>query len=354
MKNNEQLQNWMKVEGVDPAATNRDSEKKPAGRFSRRQAITGVGLGIAGVVAAACTPEQQAQGGRIAAKAEKLLVKQVDTLSDGVEKAVDDQLKAEATPVAPAKSGKVSGWASPTPYVEASKIPDLEKNKVEPFEVRDREHVAGWDIYWTDIGEKDRGDGKSFREWADETYPKWWKLEPEKWPTAPNIPNSLEPRFRVVKEAQVPDGVEIPDEGERNFCQVTEGQSCTNVVATGHYMEYTGDGNIRGLWKSVNGEGNALTIWNVGNTDARFDGTFLQGWRLTGRFWNGDTLPIAITGVHSHAANNMQNMKSGLNQGGTNAGANCATRNGCNTVNHTVVIVSGNAPLLIAQSKTVR
>jgi hypothetical protein len=216
------------------------------------------------------------------------------------------------------------------------------------FEVED--NVNGWTIKWTDIAQKDRGDGKSFEEWAKATYPEWIQVKPELWPTAANVPNPLVPEFKTS------DGAEIPDEGERDFCQVVEGEKCTNVVAAGHYMLYTGDGEIDGLWKSEDGKGNALLIINVGDTDFRPTGTFLQGWRSTGRYLNGDTLPIGINALISSADNNMLNLKSVLNpnEGLPNGGSNCSNRNGCEAVVNTVVIVSGGAPLLIAESKVTK
>jgi hypothetical protein len=95
--------------------------------------------------------------------------------------------------------------------------------------------------------------------------------------------------------------------------------------------------------------GHVFSYWNVGNVESRLDGVFLQGWRLTGRYWNGDTLPFAIVGVHGHAANNMHDLEGKLNPSGSafNAGGNCGVPGGCDEVQHTAVIGSGNAPLVI-------
>jgi hypothetical protein len=114
-------------------------------------------------------------------------------------------------------------------------------------------------------------------------------------------------------------------------------------------MVYTGDGFVPSLWIGMGGEGHAFSYWNVGNVEARLDGVFLQGWRLTGRYWNGDALPYGIVALHSHAANNMLNLSSELNPRGMdfNAGGNCGVPGGCDEVQHTAVIGSGNAPLVI-------
>lgn len=195
---------------------------------------------------------------------------------------------------------------------------------------------------------KDRGDGKTFYDWAKATWPTMGAIDPKNWPTEPNVVNPLVPSFNPK------DGIEIPD-GLQNYCEVVQGQPCTNPVAAEHYMLYTGDGEIPGLWKSIEGMGNALTIWNVGKVTGRFDGIFHQGWRNTGRYFNGDTLPIAIVAEHSNTANVMHNMNSKLNPNPMqNAGANCSVINGCDKVQHTVIITSGNEVLLIATVTTTK
>ncbi len=267
------------------------------------------------------------------------------------ETAMAEMLAAIPTQV-PTATQEATATVTETPIPTATQ--EIISNGVEKFNIFEVEdNVNGWTIKWTDIAQKAIDGGRSFEEWAKATYPEWIQVQPELWPTAPNVPNPLVPEFRVVNGNEVPDGVEIPDVGERDFCQVVEGEECTNVVAAGHYMLYTGDGEIEGLWKSEEGKGNALLIINVGNTDFRPTGTFLQGWRLTGRYWNGDTLPIAISALISSADNNMLNGESALNpnQGLPNAGANCSSRNGCEGVVNKVIIVSGGAPLLIAESE---
>jgi len=289
-------------------------------RLSRRDFLKGALALLGGAALAAC--ERQAS-----------IVFPTETLG-----------KSTETP-----TGTPTETQTTTPTLTETPTPTLEaiSSGVEKFNVVETEQVNGWTIKWTDIAQKAIDGGKSFEEWAKAIYPEWPQVQPEKWPTAPNVPNPLVPEYKTA------DGVEIPDEGERDFCQVVEGESCTNVVATGHYMLYTGDGEIPGLWKSEDGKGNALLIINVGNADFRPTGKFLQGWRLTGRYFNGDTLPIAINALISHADNNMLNLKSVLNpnQGLPNAGANCSDRNGCEGVVNKVIIVSGGVPLLIAESE---
>lgn len=309
--------------------------------------ISAVGLAIAGSGCArsASTPPVFVEGARIS----------TSTPGPDYQATIDamkaqstiDAIKAIQTQIAeaPTLTATIAATATEAEIPTATEAISNGVEKFNIFEVED--NVNGWTIKWTDIAQKDRGDGKTFEQWAKATYPQWIKVQPELWPTAANVPNPLVPEFKTS------DGAEIPDEGERDFCQVVEGQQCTNVVAAGHYMLYTGDGEISGLWKSEDGKGNALLIINVGNADFRPTGTFLQGWRLEGRYFNGDTLPIAINALISSADNNMLNGKSGLNpnEGLPNAGANCGNRSGCSEVVNEVVIVSGGAPLLIAQGE---
>ena len=279
---------------------------------------------------------------------------------------VESTEQVEEAPVAAVADTMISAPAVYTVLKEAEESGSFEfaaplpgeapVNAVEDYEIVKTEEVGDLTLLWTNHAMADRGDGMSYYEWAQQTYPDWPKLVPEEWPTAPNEPNPLVDWFRVVNGSEVPDGVEIPDTGERNYCQVVEGEWCTNVVATGHYMIFTGDGFVPALWDGSDGEaGHAFSYWNVGNTDARLDGVFLQGWRLTGRYWNGDALPFALIGTHGHAANNMLNMDSALNPNPiTNAGSNCASRDGCRTVEHLAVVGSGNAPLLLIVATTSR
>ncbi len=234
----------------------------------------------------------------------------------------------------------------------APQVPNTEpQNAVEPYTIALTEQFGNLTIQWTNFAMADRGDGTTFYNWAHSTYPDWNMLNPAEWATAPNEPNPLVSWFNAAN------GIEIPDEGERNYCQVVEGEWCTNVAATGHYMLYTGDGMIPGLWDGMpeEGIGHAFSYWNVGSNDARLDGVFLQGWRGTGRFFNGDALSIAIVATHGHAANQMLDLLSELNpEPLTNGGSNCSNRDGCLGVEHEAVIGSGNAPLAIITATTTR
>jgi hypothetical protein len=91
---------------------------------------------------------------------------------------------------------------------------------------------------------------------------------------------------------------------------------------------------------------------NVGEVTSNFENvTVNNAFTVWGRYWNGDTLPIAITALMSHAGNNMLNLGSTLNPDGiTNAGANCSSPDGCERVRLTFVIISGNEVLAIGRT----
>jgi hypothetical protein len=281
-----------------------------------------------------------------------------DTATAEAANASETPVPNTAIPTNAATAVEAEATDADTPTPGAKETP---MNGVEAYQIVETETHNGWTINWTDVAQKDMGKGKSFEQWAKATYPEWWKVEPEKWPTAPNVPNPLEPRFRVKQIVvdgktvdTVPDGMEIVDSGVRNFCEVVAGEQCTVPIAAGAYFEYTGDGQIPGLWKSKDGMGNALVIANVGDKTSGLTGTFLQGWaEKDSRIFNGDTLPIGLVATVSHADNDMLNDKSKLNPnaGLPNAGANCSVREGCKTIHNTVIIMSGGATLLIADSE---
>lgn len=225
--------------------------------------------------------------------------------------------------------------------------------------------TGAWTFTWFPAADFDRGDGTTFRQDVQNLWPSWndWPVAPAKWPTPPNVPNPLESRFRVKQVNgvdTVPDGVEIP-QGEANYCQVLQGEKCTNPVEPRHYMLYTGDGGncTNGMWDAVEGKGNVLIVVNVGNVTARFDCEFWQGWRNHGRYWNGDNMPIGISSLASHAGNVMLNLNSELNPSGSsrtgiaNAGGNCSWVYGCEGIHYTVIFTSGNERLLRLDAETV-
>ncbi len=313
--------------------------------MNRRNFLRVAGLTGVGGLLVACT--------RSVSKAPVAPTKNWDAINATLDANIAKQREEIATQQAELDALKQEASATAEPVIvtntaAAPTVKETAMNGVEAYQIVETEKVNGWTINWTDQARKDRGDGTTYEQWAKATYPEWSAVKPELWPTAPNVPNPLVPEFKTA------DGMEIPDSGLRNFCQEIAGNECTVPVAAGAYFEYTGDGEIPGLWKSKDGMGNALVIVNVGDVTADFTGTFLQGWALKdGRYFKGGTLPIGIVATISHADNNMLNKESTLNpgEGLPNAGANCSVREGCKKVHNTVIIMSGGAPLLIADSE---
>ena len=215
---------------------------------------------------------------------------------------------------------------------------------------------ADWTVTWLTGADKDRGDGTTFRQSTEKWT--WRVVAPELWPTFPNVPNPLVPDFPVVKCADdpnklcVPDGLEYAN-AESNFCQQLAGEACRVPVAAEHYLYYSGDYNVPGVGSCTEGKGIGcmLVIVNVGRVTSDYTGVFNQGFRLHARYWNGNALDMAIWGLVSHGSNVMMNLDSALNPSGIqNAGANCSVPEGCQGGNIRVLFASGNEPLLVLQT----
>lgn len=176
-------------------------------------------------------------------------------------------------------------------------------------------------------------------------------LQPQLWPTFPDTQNPLVPSFRTVTQADgtvtVPDGLEFGMQ-EHNFCGAA-GDECELVVPARGYVLISGDYDLPGYdtcTGAVAVSGCALMIPNVGEVSANLVGTFNNVWVLSGRYWNGDVLPVAVVAGLSHVVNNMTNGQSALNPNGSvNAGANCSVPDGCGSVRATFVVTSGNEAL---------
>lgn len=174
----------------------------------------------------------------------------------------------------------------------------------------------------------------------------WYKNlkdpQPANWQKFPNVDNTAV-GFKAA------DGLEYGLD-ERNHCQV---QPCGIVVAAREYLLITADYDLGFVSCTATKDvGCAIAIFNVGDVTASFDDVIIQhGFTLNGRYWNGDTLHVAMWGLMSHVDANMMNMVTSLNPAGiNNAGANCSNPKGCtNGVNNKIVVTSGNQILGIAE-----
>ncbi len=168
-------------------------------------------------------------------------------------------------------------------------------------------------------------------------------LSPADWPEFPNVDND-------VLGVPASQGLEY-GEDLSVFCQYKE--TCDFVVPAMHYRIYSGDYSLDGVGgcTSAEGVGCALMVVNVGTVTASFeDQMFDAGFTVAGRYWDGAFLPQAIWAGLSHVSNNMLNMDSTLNPATiTNAGANCSVPGGCESVEATFVVISGNQILMIGR-----
>lgn len=195
---------------------------------------------------------------------------------------------------------------------------------------------GNWDIHYYS------GATDQIQEWI------FQDVAPDLWQTFPNVPNLSYPDFLVTEGDQVPHGLEFGMQ-ESAYCQQHE--TCDIIVPARHYRIITGDYNIPGVGSctgSESGLGCAIMLVNVGEVSSNFEDAHVDaGWTVFGRYWHGDWLWEAIWGALSHVTANMLNMPTSINPSGSvNAGANCSVPNGCETVDDTFVILSGNEVLM--------
>jgi hypothetical protein len=172
--------------------------------------------------------------------------------------------------------------------------------------------------------------------------------EPQNWGDFPNVDNP-------TVGFSAADGLEYGLD-ERNVC---DNDVCDIVVDAGSYHLVTADYDLGFIkCQSANGIGCGFVIFNVGEVTANFENVHVNnGFSLTGRYWNGDTLPKALQGLSSHVLANMLNYSTNgagddtLNDPNrTNAGANCSVPEGCGGVDFKIVISSGNQILVLSET----
>lgn len=206
-----------------------------------------------------------------------------------------------------------------------------------------------WDVRWLE-GATDQMKGQGENPW-----PEFAPAAPTLWPEFPDHPNSLVPEFRAVACSDNPDAMCVPDGIEYGMAESDYMQDDIGdvLVPARHYRLITGDYNLS-FDQCEAGEdfqGCALGLFNVGEVTSNFEDVKVNNaFTVWGRYWNGDQLPVAIVALLSHAGNNMLNLNSNLNPGGTNAGANCSVPSGCERVRLTFVLLSGNEVLAIGRT----
>lgn len=193
-----------------------------------------------------------------------------------------------------------------------------------------------WEIRWlAGATAQMRGHGRN-------AWPAFEPANPALWPEFPDVDNE-------AADFSASQGVEY-GMAESDFFQTGRGNL---QIAAMHYRLVTGDYDLGFDQCSATEEfqGCAIALINVGVSTSFFeDVSVLNGFTVWGRYWDGDQLPVAIVALLSHAANNMLNLESTLNPGGTNAGSNCSIPSGCERVRLTFVILSGNEVLAIGRT----
>lgn len=151
-------------------------------------------------------------------------------------------------------------------------------------------------------------------------------------------------------------------QGSNSLCE--QKAPCSLIVNPSYFRLTSADGVIPSLgWKcnirEVSVLGCAVSIWQVGDA-ANLPSRFENGFSMTGQYFNGGTLvdgegnplpdgkqalPIAMNALMSLAVHNMVNVDGGVNEGG-----NCSREEGCDGVQLTIIIVSGNEMLMKAST----
>lgn len=294
--------------------------------------VLALGLVVGGCAIYALAPRtQQVQGPERIVEQTKIVEKPVTQV---VEKVVTATPVPTATPnvqatvvalVTQVASGKPATPAATTPIVISGSFPSTVAVSGTTTQTTTKVITAGvWTIQYI-TGTTTAMSGWTFK-----------NPDPALWPVFPNVDNAGYPAANGVEYGMA----------ESVFCQTG---SCNIPVAAQHYRLITADYDIPNVDKceAENGVGCALSMWNVGIVTSDLKGASVrQGFTVFGRYWNGDVLPHAVWALMSHSANNMLNLKSTLNPGSVNAGANCSVPGGCLGVRMTFVVMSGNEVLL--------
>lgn len=258
-----------------------------------------------------------------------------------------EALKAPAEAPAKAPAATVTATVTPRPVDTATATPAvLSTGSMPPF-VEDISHGA-----WKIRGTERLSQNPIVKGWLQRIR----DVAPRLWRTFPNIPNPDVPDFRVVNGKQVPDGMEY---GTYNTPYMWSKPGDIPVGARG-YRFVSGDYNFLGTeCKGDKKKGCMLLVENVMDQSVTFRDQYVDnGFTLSGRYFNGDTLEMGTWGLISHGAANMLNMPTLAREGEVlnsgdpgNSGANCGVPEGCKTVDVQLVVTAGDA--IIAQGRTI-
>lgn len=150
------------------------------------------------------------------------------------------------------------------------------------------------------------------------------------------FPNENFPKYNFSSK----DGVEY-GMAESAYCQ--QDQRCDINVAAMHYRLISGDYIIPQIdeCKATDTQGCAIVLVNVGGVTTMYRNSSVDyGFTVTGRYWNGDAMPITIWALSSNTAFNMMEANK------VNRGANCSVPQGCKSIRFAFTIISGNELLM--------
>lgn len=259
---------------------------------------------------------------------------------------------AEPNPSSPPAAAADGGSNGDVSSVDTGKMPNLPNN----FSHGD------WTIYGANSL---NGDDHIVRDWLKRLK----NPDPTNWKSFPDHRNAdlSQKAFpwndcgdKDPDSTCAPNGLEYGQDVSP-FCEQDE--YCNWPVQGWHYRYLSGDFSFKGM--TCGGDGGCmLVLINVSDTDWTWkDQSLIDGFTVTGRYWNGNKLDQAVWGLVSHGAANMLNMKTDsarsgerLNFGssGANAGGNCGTVRGCQKVNVFVVVHAMDRILAVATTTVTR
>lgn len=178
---------------------------------------------------------------------------------------------------------------------------------------------------------------------------------PRKWPSFPNEPNKRVPDTGKCS-FQVSNGAEY---GVPMVPYCPQDDYCNFPVPSRHFRLITADYSFLG--RDCSG-GCLLLLINVSDSDWIWEDQHAKsGFSVPGRYFNGDKLEQAAWALVSHHSAQMLNLNTeGLKgevlntEGGTNAGGNCGTYEGCEKVNAFIVVHAQDRIIATAETNVTR
>jgi hypothetical protein len=197
---------------------------------------------------------------------------------------------------------------------------------------------GNWDVSLF-VGSNDQN-----KQWGIDIGSKELQLAPDVWPVPFNVDNTGYSSANGYKYDM--------NLSSNTLC--AQQAPCPVLVESNFYRAITADGVVPALgWKCSADNailrGCALVITNIGTVTANFESHFESGFTITGPFYNGGTLvdtdrkaieparqalPVAMWAMMSNIVYSMMEKD------------NCSDGDGCDSVDITWFVVSGNVPVM--------